>query len=128
MRCRDYAVDDSCRHNIVAGQLRPKQVGYGLAFGVAGFGPGAGSGSREVGGDGARPRREAMLLVTALVCAVISAPIVLNSAASRWEIASSLVFVASSFALVSSNFTPKLASMPFTFVASWAERSFISQI
>jgi hypothetical protein len=64
-------------------------------------------------------------LVTALVCAAISAPIVLNSAASRWEIASSLVFAASSFALVSSNFTPKLASMPFTFVASWAERAFL---
>ena len=32
-----------------------------------------------MGGDGARPRREAMLLVIALVCAAISAPIVLNS-------------------------------------------------
>jgi hypothetical protein len=32
-----------------------------------------------VGGDGTRLRREAMLLVIALVCAAISAPIVLNS-------------------------------------------------
>ena len=32
-----------------------------------------------MGGDGARPRREAMLLAIALVCAAISAPIVLNS-------------------------------------------------
>jgi hypothetical protein len=45
-----------------------------------------------------------MLLVIALVCAVISAPIVFNSAGSRWEIASSFVLAASSFALVSSNF------------------------
>jgi len=40
-----------------------------------------------------------MLLAIALVCAVISAPIVLNSAGSRWEIASSFVLAASSFAL-----------------------------
>ena len=33
----------------------------------------------------ARPRREAMLLVIALACAAISAPIVLNSAGSRWD-------------------------------------------
>jgi hypothetical protein len=52
--------------------------------------------------------------VLALVCAAISAPMVLNSAGSRWEIASSSVFMASSLALVSSNFTAK-ASMPFTF-------------
>jgi hypothetical protein len=62
-----------------------------------------------------------MLLVIALVCAAISAPIVLNSAGSRWEIASS-------FALVSSNFIPKVTSMPLTFVASWSMRAFISQI
>jgi hypothetical protein len=54
-----------------------------------------------VGGDGARPRREAMLLVIALACAVISAPIVLNLAGSRWETTSSFVLAASSFALVS---------------------------
>jgi len=56
-----------------------------------------------------------MLLVIALACAAISAPIVLNSVGSRWEITSSFVLAASSFALVSSNFTPKVASMPFTF-------------
>jgi hypothetical protein len=49
-----------------------------------------------------------MLLVIALACAAISAPIVLNSAGSRWEIASSFVLAASSLALVSSNFTPKV--------------------
>jgi hypothetical protein len=76
-----------------------------------------------VGGDGARPRREAMLLVIALACAAISATIVLNSAGSRWEITSSCVLAASSFALISSNFTPKVASMPFTFVASWSMRA-----
>ena len=81
-----------------------------------------------MGGAGARPRREAMLLVIALVCAAISAPIVLSSAGSRWEIASSFVLAASSFALVSSNFTPKVASMSLTFVASWSMRAFISQI
>jgi hypothetical protein len=69
-----------------------------------------------------------MLLVIALVCAAISAPIVLNSADSRWEIASSLVLAPSSFALVSSNFAPKVASIPFTFVASWSMRAFSSQI
>jgi hypothetical protein len=31
--------------------------------------------------------------------------------------------VASSFALISSNFTPKVASMSFTFVASWWMRT-----
>ena len=69
-----------------------------------------------------------MPLAIALVCAAISAPIVLNSAGSRWEIASSFVLAASSLALVSSNFTPKVASMPLTYVASWSMRAFISQI
>jgi len=81
-----------------------------------------------VGGDGARLRREAMLLVIALVCAAISTPIVLNSVDSRWEIASSFVLAPSSFALVSSNFTPKVASMPFTLLASWSMRACSSQI
>ena len=82
-------------------------MGHGRAFGGGvSFGPVAGSGKREVGGDGARPRREAMLLVIALVCAAISAPIVLNSDDSRWETASSFVLAPSSFALVSSNLTP----------------------
>ena len=49
-----------------------------------------------------------MLLAIALVCAAISASIVLNSAGSRWEIASSFVLAASSFALFPSNFTPKV--------------------
>jgi len=76
-----------------------------------------------VGGDGGRPRREAMILVIARVCVAISAPIILNSAGSRWEIASSFVLAALSFALISSNFTPKVASMSFTFVASWSMRT-----
>ena len=68
-----------------------------------------------------------MLLAIALVCAAISAPMVLNSAGSRWEIASSLVFMASSLALVSSNFTAKTTSMPFTFAANSSTRSFSRQ-
>ena len=92
-------------------------MGHGRAFGGgAGFGPVAGSGRIEVEGDGARPRREEMLLAIALVCAAISARIVLNSAGSPWEIAPSFALAASSFAWVSSNLTPKVASMPFTFV------------
>jgi len=45
------------------------------------------------------------------------------SGQERWN----AVLAASSFALVSSNFTPKVVSMPFTFVASWSMRAFISQ-
>jgi hypothetical protein len=40
---------------------------------------------------------------------------VLKSVGSRWEIAPSYVLAASSFPLISSNFTRKVESMPFTF-------------
>ena len=47
-----------------------------------------------------------MLLAIALVCAVISAPIVLSSTASRCE-------VESTFAFTASNFTPNAAAAVF---------------
>ena len=77
-----------------------------------------------MGGDGGRPRREAMILVIARVCVAISALDHFElGRGSRSEIASSFVLAASSFALISSNFTPKVASMSFTFVASWSMRT-----
>ena len=64
-----------------------------------------------MGGDGGRPRREAMILAIARVCVAISALDHFElGRGSRSEIASSFVLAASSFALISSNFTPKVAS------------------
>jgi uncharacterized membrane protein YedE/YeeE len=96
-------------------------MGHGRAFGGGvGFGMGAGAGCTGVdsgcAGNGAGGAR---LLAAALplTIATISASIVLSWTASRWEIASSV-------ALVSSNFTPNAASAPFIFAASWSMRAF----
>src|SRR5262249_25626824 len=80
--------------------------GTGAGFDCTGAGADcAGAGTGCAGGG-----KVATLLAMALVCAVISAPIVLSSTASRWEIEST-------FAFTDSNFTPSAVSNPSTLAA-----------